>query len=268
MKLKIITWNIAFAYGIGSEGTPDYQPKSREAFEKSLREIGEVLKNENPDLVFLQEVDFAASRSHQIQELDFISRCSGILMREQLISWDMPYVPYPGLNPSRQFGKVVSGGGILSRYPITLVQNDLLPKPSENSRLYNFFYLHRYFQIAHVKLPQFDLPLTVINLHLEAFSKDNRELHLIKLEDRLRDYSVDLAGGDFNGEISVSQSVASEGWKPIHPSEPTFSSKDPKETLDGFLVKESRVKVLSTQVLQTGTVSDHLPFVMEIEILN
>jgi len=267
MNLKILTWNIAFGYGIGSEGTADYQPRARDAFEERLIQMSALIKSEDPDLVFLQEVDFAASRSGNLHELDFISRASGVLNRDHVVSWDSPYVPYPGLSLRRQFGKMVSGGGILSRFPIINIQNDLLPKPRENSRIYNYFYLHRYFEIAQIELPGLQTPLRICNLHLEAFSKDNRELHLIKLEDRLKDYSIDISGGDFNGVITISPETLSQGWEPLHPPSATFPSNDPKDILDGFIVRQSRIKVNSVRVIQAGTLSDHLPVMMEVEVL-
>mgnify|MGYP000381981766 CR=1 FL=1 len=119
-----------------------------------------------------------------------------------------------------------------------------------------------------VQIPGVPLPLTLLNLHLEAFSQDNRELHLIKLKDRLLDYSVDIAGGDFNGNLALSESLFTQEWKCITPAEPTFSSQHPTEILDGFIVKNSRIQVLKHEVMNTGLTSDHFAVLMEIEIKN
>ena len=131
--------------------------------------------------------------------------------------------------------------------------------------MYNLFYLFRYFQIVDVKIPDAKSPLRVLNLHLEAFSKENRELHLIKLQDRLQDYGVDIAGGDFNGSILVSDELRSKGWEAKPSSKPTFPCTQPVDFLDGFIVRRERVQCAQPDVLQTGAVSDHLAIQMPIE---
>ena len=256
MKLKILTWNISYGYGLGSEGTADYQPLPASHFESSLAAMSELIHNLQVDIVLLQEVDFDSKRSHHVQQLDQLARTSGLLYRHECESWNAFYVPYPGLKPNRQFGQVKSGGGILSRFPIQPILTELLPKPRENSKLYNFFYLHRYLQIVEIQ------GVRICNLHLEAFSTDNRELHLVKLQNRLLDYEVDLAGGDFNGAIILSDEIQ-KGWKAEPTPEPTFPSNDPKEYLDGFIVKKGRFKDYRLTRLISGSASDHFPLLFE-----
>ena len=262
-----MTWNLSYGYGIGSEGTDIYQPMPKDHFESSLHAISELIRFENPDVVLLQEIDFDAKRSHFINELDDLSRKSGLLYRDPIISWNSPYVPYPGLKPSRHFGKVVSGGGILSRFPIEKIAHDLLPKPRENGSIYNYFYLNRYLQLVRIHLEDSNLVtphFNVMNLHLEAFSKDNRELHLVKVQDRLHDYSIDLAGGDFNGELTL-LSETKQHWQALPAPEATYPSNNPNQFLDGFILKKNDFKVLELKTLPAGIMSDHLPLMVLLE---
>src|SRR4051812_29112696 len=127
MGLKVLTWNISYGYGMGSEGTADYEPRPQTHFESSLNSISELVRNLDIDVVLLQEVDFHAKRSCYLQELDVLARKSGLLYRNEIVTWNAPYIPFPGLNPRRQFGRIVSGGGILSKHAIKPVQMDLLP---------------------------------------------------------------------------------------------------------------------------------------------
>jgi endonuclease/exonuclease/phosphatase family metal-dependent hydrolase len=257
MKLKILTWNIAWAYGIGSDGSA-YQPLPESHFDSSLEAMSELVRNLDIDVVLLQEVDFRSKRSHDLPELDILSRKSGLIYRAEEVSWDHPYVPFPGLLPSQQFGRIQSGGGILSRFPIRSVFSEALPKPKENLALYNWFYLSRYLQVVDIEGVRF------CNLHLEAFSKDNRELHQVKLQNRLIDYGIDVAGGDFNGSIELSPEL--KLTYEAHPSpEPTFPSNAPVETLDGFILKKGRFKTTKLTTLNTGTVSDHFALLLEVE---
>ena len=261
MRLRILTWNISFGYGPGSDGlSGGYQPRPESRYDAALERMAEILREERIDIALLQEVDFDARRSHHRNQLELLSRKSGLLHRSALISWNCPWVPYPGINPRTQFGSIRSGGGILSRFPIHPLQSDLLPKPRENGRIYNFFYLHRFLQLVEIE------GVRLCNLHLEAFSKDNRSLHLVRLADRLRDYDLDLAAGDLNGEAPVPEALQEAGnsrWEvPALPG-PTFPAGNPSQVFDQFILKKGRFKDALLRVPDTETVSDHLPVVFE-----
>jgi len=268
MKLKFLTWNISFAYGPGSDGitgnplVPPYQQKDSSHFESGLKAISNLVKDLHIDVVFLQEVDFNSKRSCFVNQLDWISRTSDLNYRLPIVSWDREYVPYPGLNPKNHFGKVVSGGGVISRFPLHLIKNDLLPKPRENSFLYNFFYLHRFIQIFKINLP--DLEINCANLHLEAFSQDNRELHLVRMQDRLVDYDLDLTGGDFNGSVELSEERKKKWNLQMSPS-PSFPQQN--AILDGWISNKNKIRIERITTLDTGTISDHLPVLIEVECL-
>jgi endonuclease/exonuclease/phosphatase family metal-dependent hydrolase len=133
-----------------------------------------------------------------------------------------------------------------------MIQDDLLPQPREFNPLYKMLYLHRYLQIVET----FDL--NVCNLHLEAFSNDNRELHLSELQERLVDHDIDVAGGDFNGEFSLKR-ASEERWMSCPCSRATFPSDQPTRKLDGFIVKKDRFSTIRVETLDSGIVSDHFP---------
>lgn len=266
-NLRFLTWNLSWAYGLGSEGAPvngqPYRTKSRDHFEDVLKAMGDLIGRLRIDVAFLQEVDFNASRSHHLNQLDYLSRRSGLLYRNSAVSWNAPYVPYPGFNPLHHFGQVRSGGAILSRHPLSLVNLDLLPKPRENPQVYNFFYLHRYLQACQIRFDDREEPLSLMNLHLEAFSKENRELHLLRLSERLADYRIDVAGGDFNGPATLTKGALRD-WEPLPPTGPTFPSNRPTETLDGFIVRRAGWTVSPIEVLDAGDLSDHRPLLVEV----
>jgi len=267
MKLRILTWNISYAYGPGSDGIQrenglGYQPQPASHFESGLKSISHFIKEMEVDVAFLQEVDFDSTRSWNQNQLDILARSTSLQYRLPIISWDLPYVPYPGLDPRGHFGKVVSGGGVISRFPLKLIQNQLLPKPKDHSFLYNVFYLSRYLQIFKLILP--DQELNCMNVHLEAFSQDNRDLHWIRLQDRLIDYDIALTGGDLNGPVSLAFEN-SKKWD-VNMS-PDISFPLNSEILDGWITHKNRVRIQSLRTLDTGTISDHLPLLLEIELL-
>ncbi len=258
MRLRVLTWNVSFGYGLGSEGIGYFQ-RPQTHFRDALLGMSELIKEMKADIVFLQEVDFHSRRSHYEDQLGELARMSGLLYHQAIESWNAPYVPYPGLNPKNHFGRIRSGGGVLSRFPIHTVLNELLPKPKENGKLFNFFYLNRYLQIVQT------MGLRFCNLHLEAFSEDNRELHLVKLQDRLIDYQIDIAGGDFNGDPALNEGTK-DGWSLFPAPEPTFPCPEPNRTLDGFILKNGRFKNISLRTLNSGFVSDHFPVLLEVDV--
>jgi endonuclease/exonuclease/phosphatase family metal-dependent hydrolase len=249
---------MAYGYGIGSDGAGGWRQLPEHHFEQSLSAMSAFIRNIKADIVLLQEVDFDSKRSCRMNQLEILSRRSNLLYHNPCISWDHAYVPYPGLNPLHHFGKVLSGGGILSRFPIRKLESDLLPKPRENHPAYNHFYLNRYLQIVETG------GIRLCNLHLEAFSKANRELHLIRLQDRLRDFEIDLAGGDFNGSIDLNEECAQD-FSPMPAPSPTFPSDHPIEKIDGFIVKKKRFQSIQVSVYDTGVFSDHFPVLIELD---
>jgi endonuclease/exonuclease/phosphatase family metal-dependent hydrolase len=257
MGLKILTWNISYAHGNGSEGASGWRRHPELHYENALSAMATLIRNTGTDIALLQEVDFDSSRSHRRNQLDTLARRSGLIHRSPCISWNLPWLPYPGWNPLNQFGKIRSGGGILSRFPIESLQNDLLPKPRENPDWYNRLYLHRYFQIVETG------GLRILNLHLEAFSNENRKLHLMRLDERIRDFSPDLCGGDFNGSIEIDTRLKDE-FEILPAPGPTFPTPEAHQRLDGFILKKSRFRPLRMEIPDTGTFSDHFPVLIEV----
>jgi endonuclease/exonuclease/phosphatase family metal-dependent hydrolase len=264
MNLKVLSWNIAFGYGEGSEGTTGYQQKPRQHFEETLDAMAEFIRNVNIDIVLLQEVDFHCHRSHHLNQLDWLARKTDLHYRTEVISWDKFYVPYPGLNPKNHFGEMKSGGGILSKFPLSPIMIELLPKPKENFALYNYFYLSRYLQLVQAEIEP-GRKLNLMNLHLEAFSQENRALHLVKVQNRLVDYGIHLAGGDFNGAPALSDSLK-ETYNLFPAPSPTFPSSAPTETLDAFILRKGITESYQIKTLDTGSLSDHFPVLMELSL--
>jgi endonuclease/exonuclease/phosphatase family metal-dependent hydrolase len=104
-----------------------------------------------------------------------------------------------------------------------------------------------------------------LNLHLEAFSEENRELHLHRLNERILELKPDVCGGDFNGTIGLRESLTGEFLATPAPA-PTFPAPAPLSVLDGFILKKDRVRSHRLQVPDTGTFSDHFPVLLELEI--
>ena len=290
-EVKVLSWNIAWGYGMGSEGV-GYEPKSKEAFIKNLDEMASVIERSQADIVLLQEVDFASDKSHGIDQLEYLANKLK-MNRAYALSWDHNYLPFPYWPPSKHFGKVSSGGGILSRFPISENEVVLWKKPEANPWWYNLFYLYRYSQIAQLNIN--GEKRTVVNSHLEAFDLTNRSEQAKRLKELLApEKELFIVGGDFNTVPPVAKvkSAFAQDSKEYFEDDPTyeiiasvpglkdtlsieeyekdenkwftFSTEKPVMKLDYIFVSES-VEAKGFEIIQTPA-SDHFPIRVELKL--
>jgi endonuclease/exonuclease/phosphatase family metal-dependent hydrolase len=182
------------------------------------------------------------------------------------VSWENAYVPFPfDVLPQNHFGKMLSGGGVLSKHPLHSIANEFLLKPPENSRIYNHFFPQRYLQIFRVDLGG-GTSLNCANLHLECFSENTRAQHLGQLMQSMSDCDLAIAGGDFNGPFALSEEAAAATQLEINFSPlPSFPSEN--RSLDAWLTNKERVTVKNvTTITSAGLVSDHCPVLIELEV--
>jgi endonuclease/exonuclease/phosphatase family metal-dependent hydrolase len=286
-KLKIVSWNTAWFYGSGSEGGSDYIYKNKSFFEGQLEKSLKLLQDLDADIIALQEVDFDSSKSHFINQVEFLAR--KLEMNYALApSWDHAYVPFPYFPIRNHFGRVSSGGAILSKYPIVKNEVTLFEKPSSNPWWYNLLYLFRYNQ--KVTLSINDRDFTLSNLHLEAFDMESRQKQikeLIKIN-----HNADFICGDFNMIPTYSEKTKDfEGYDDDYTGDTsfdlminsgfkttfndadfknspqvyyTFPSSQPDRRLDYFFVKKE-YDILSSRVIDSK-VSDHRPISVVISL--
>ena len=279
--LKILTWNVGFFYGEGSEGE-NYQEQDSSFFSERLVLASEELKSWDADIVFLQEIDFDSARSQFINQAITLAKLSGYHFVAEAPSWRANYIPFPYLPISDHFGRMNSGGAILSKYPLTKNSVHLLEKPQSNPWWYNLFYLHRFVQLVEVSVA--DKTFHMANLHLEAFDKSNREDHIRSIIEHHKTNSLDFIAGDFNmvpdaatqkskfingdnyvDDLSFSL-MSDSGLDEVIPmniyekSERdyfTFPSSRPDRRLD-YIFYQRGLKLMKAEVL-SSTLSDHLP---------
>ncbi|MFO1463485.1 MAG: endonuclease/exonuclease/phosphatase family protein [bacterium] len=194
-ELRVVTYNIGYASG---EKNNKGAILSREEVEKNLDAIVTRLREFKPDLVFLQEVDFHAKRSFDIDQMRRLAEGLGLPYGAYVVTWNKKYVAWPYWPLSRHFGRVVSGQAVLSRFPIQGQQLIEFPKPAENPFWYNWFYLDRIVQ--HLTLQFGDGAASVYNVHLEAFAEATRREQLEQLSRLVKadPNGLKVVAGDFN----------------------------------------------------------------------
>jgi len=194
-KLTVISYNMGYGSGIRNNKIPI---ADRAELMKNLDEMVARLGESKADLIFLQEVDFRAHRTFDVDEMRYLAEKLGMPYGAYTLTWNKKYVAWPYWPPSSHFGRVVSGQAVLSRYPILTQQLLEFPKPSENAFWYNWFYLDRIVQ--HLTLQVGDKAMSVYNVHLEAFAEESREeqLHTLQRMVKADPASYKMVAGDFN----------------------------------------------------------------------
>jgi endonuclease/exonuclease/phosphatase family metal-dependent hydrolase len=292
--LRVLVWNVAWGYGFGSDGSG--QAKPAEHFARSVQRMAALVRASDADVVLLQEIDFDATRSHHVDQAEAIARAAGLPYVARAVSWKANWVPFPYWPPSEHFGRMRSGGAILSRYPLSAHDVELFAKPDSNPLYYNLFYLFRYAQQVRIDTPVGEL--FVVNVHLEAFDADNRMAQARRLAARLgaKITPLTILGGDFNspppeteaksgfadepqtdftGDDTVAVLRQIEGltdafapadYRASPATYFTFPASAPNRKLDhalvgsGFIVREARV------YREADDVSDHLPLLITLEV--
>jgi endonuclease/exonuclease/phosphatase family metal-dependent hydrolase len=193
--IKVQTWNIGFLFGEGSEG-PGYLHHDKKFYQDKLDLLVTEIKNSAPDIICLQEIDFDSHRSWNLNQAQYLAVKAAYPYVAEGVSWDANYIPFPYWPLSRNFGRMKSGGAVLSKYPIIAHELHLLQKPLSQPWWYNIFYLHRYLQEVQIELG--DRKLKLVNLHLEAFDKIDRAFQIEALVKKVKDHNIEITCGDFN----------------------------------------------------------------------
>ena len=167
MILKTITFNIHHGQGIDEI--------------IDVKRQAELLKQYNPDVIFLQEIDMYTQRVGDESQLDIISNYTGLYYRTI------------GINI--RYRKGFYGTGILSRFPVEYCANFLTPQTNIS---------HEQRGILYNKISFGTTKLHLFCVHLSTY-KDERLLaleELLKVINKINKKEIIIVGGDFNVGIT------------------------------------------------------------------
>jgi len=194
-QLKVVTYNIGYASG-DKNNLP--VSLSREEVERNLQAMALRLSDLKPDVVCLQEVDFKASRTYQINEMEVLAKALNLPYGAYAVTWNLRYLPWPYWPPQHQFGRIVSGQAVLSRFPIESQEILKFEKPKNNPFWYNWFYLDRVVQETRLQVD--GKKILLWNAHLEAFDSKTRLAQSQAFADGVKgeESPFRIAAGDYN----------------------------------------------------------------------
>jgi endonuclease/exonuclease/phosphatase family metal-dependent hydrolase len=271
-SLTVVSYNIGYASG---DKNNQGDVLARQEVENNLGKMAEALRPLQPDLVFMQEVDFASHRTFEINQLEWLGRALNLPYGAYAVTWNKKYVAWPYWPFSRHFGKMVSGQAVLSRFPLSDQKIEIFPRPEENPFWYNWFYLDRLIQSLVVQVGE--IPIHIVNVHLEAFAEKNKGKQINRLAQFIRALPAGpkILAGDFNliwagtgeGEEDpaahhalLENFIQESGMIMAGEDRPqlSFPSWQPHKKID-YIFYSPQFQLENQDTLQQVPASDHLP---------
>ncbi len=196
---RVMTYNIKFGGGrirFFFDCPGDRVVMDRREVIGHLEGVAEKIREVDPDILLLQEVDIDAKRSAYVDQVAWLMAHTGFDHAAYASQWRSRYIPRHGL------GRVNSGNAILSKWPIRRAQRHALPLIGAQDWLTRYFYLKRNLLTGRIRVPGWG-SLWVANTHLTAFAKDDTHAQQVDRVERLVDELEEtgeplVLGGDFN----------------------------------------------------------------------
>lgn len=222
--LRILTYNIH--HGEGTDSALD------------LTRIADVIREVNPDIVALQEVDQRVPRSKLIDQAKELSRKT-----------DLPY--RFGGNIDLQGGRY--GNAVLTNLPIASFENRLLPRHRNGEQ--------RGVMVLHLRWPDANQDLLVLATHFDHRRDESERLASVQTINGIaaRQDSPAVLAGDLNAtrDSEVLARLRST-WTVAGPDLPTIPVADPARQIDFVLFRPASVwTVVEARVLPESVASDH-----------
>ena len=240
MRLRVLSYNIHKCIG-GVDRR--YQPKR----------IADVIQQQEPDVLLLQEVDAGCGRSNGDRQVDLLGELTGMRYRE----W------FPNVD--------VRGGGhygnaILSRYPIIESTNIDLSLRFKKKRSV----LHGVIRVRHDDV---DRTVHVYNMHL-GLARFERRIQLRMFLDshpfsHLHHDTPVVVGGDLNDVYGrLGELLRPAGFRGVDRRPLTFPAWGPVRPLDAIFVRGDVdfLRLTRCDSALARRASDHRPLVAEVRL--
>ncbi|MEQ8238400.1 MAG: endonuclease/exonuclease/phosphatase family protein [Cyclobacteriaceae bacterium] len=272
--LTAISYNLGYLSGMINNMAVE---REENIFHENLTLTNQLFAINKPDIVGFQEIDIDSKRSFNYNQVDSISSEMGDINTYTSLNWDKKYVPFPYWPLRFHFGKIISGQSVFSRFPIRKAESQRLIKPLNAPFYYNDFYLDRLIQKVFIVIG--DQEVLVMNVHLEAFDTETRQVHFETVKQQYLKYAAThpvILMGDFNSnfedqEVGLETLLALPFLRVCYDTPIkkylTFSSEKPTVLLDYIFYNDNWIEKVDVKILkEAGQISDHLPVMMRFVI--
>ena len=203
--LTLLTFNIGFGayepdYGFFMDGGKQSWAWSEDRLRTNLGNIAAFLSEQDPDFLFLQEVDADGTRTYHVDERVYMTDALPSHASAFAQNWDSPFLFYPFYQPH---GKNRSGILTFSRFGIASALRRSLPVEDSVMKIVD---LDRCYSVSRVPTDD-GRELVLYNAHLSAYTSDGkvtaRQLRMLlaDMAEECDKGNYVLAGGDFNRDL-------------------------------------------------------------------
>jgi endonuclease/exonuclease/phosphatase family metal-dependent hydrolase len=195
----VMTWNIRFAIGRGEwfgDACGDKVVYSKDEILAKLQSVVDRIKQVNPDVLLLQEVDINSKRSGYVDQLRWILDRTDFNYAVYGYQWQSQFIPSDGL------GRLQEANAILSRWPVKNATRIQLPLRQDQGALTRYFYERCCMVKAKIEIPGYT-EFYAVNIHASAFATDDtKHRHIQDFKTELDNIKSNggwfVAGGDLN----------------------------------------------------------------------
>ena len=214
----------------------------------SMEQIAGYIVSEQPDIVALQECDWATKRSRAPHQ-------NGVKFVNELAYHTGMFGVY---GKSINYAGGYYGIGLLSKYPILRFERVLLPNDGKTEQ--------RSMLIADIELPGGKV-ITFVNTHLEVKTAKMRIEQVKFIEKYLKGRKNQLfLAGDMNATPdSKEMAMLRENWADLTNTVFTYHTSKPEIKIDYIYTRPSEnVELVNTAVKEDVKLSDHFPVISTI----
>jgi endonuclease/exonuclease/phosphatase family metal-dependent hydrolase len=194
-SLKVMAWNIKY----GANRLPfwfdcwgDRVSMSRAEVEANMGKIYALIKEVDPDILMVEEIEVNSRRSAYYDMAQGILAHTALNYGAYFETWDSRYIPSEGL------GRLNLGNAIFSKYPITAAEKMRQQDRSDLDVASEIFYIKRAIGKASIQLGTQMINAFVV--HTEAYDLDKTKFKQIQqiYELLAQETTPWVIGGDFN----------------------------------------------------------------------
>lgn len=278
--LKIISYNMGFAAGPMQHTLADDHPNS--FFMENLDNLILMIKEQEGDIVLLQEVDLDSKRSGYFNQFEYIMEKLDWGYAAPVVDWDLYF-------PLRKERKIVKATAVISKYPIISNEYTLTSaKPNFENFLLNIFYYPLLWKstMQRVTVDFGGRALDLYNVHLCVWNRNARVGQAKFLVDWIKKAGPDkdfIIGGDFNfqayirgtplpeedmkktpfinvfwDEFSGLKELMAERGRSIDEIHENFTFPERNHRYD-FIFYSGRLRLKEAKIIEDLDVSDHFP---------
>ena len=214
----------------------------------SMEQIAGYISSQQPDIVALQECDWATNRTRAPHQ-------NGVKFVNELAYHTGMFGIY---GKSINYAGGYYGIGLLSKYPILRYERVLLPNDGKTEQ--------RSMLIADIELPDGQV-ITFVNTHLEVKTAQMRIEQVQFINEYLKDCPNQLfLAGDMNATPDTEEmEMLRQGWTDLTDRVYTYSTSKPQIKIDYIYAKPAEnVELLGTAVKEDVMLSDHFPVISTI----